>query len=266
VGPDRAALDPARYPPAIVALYGKAQAAPAGKARLSVITEPPGARVWLDGKPVGAAPLELTDVAPGEHYLAATLDGHAARGERISLADGDTASETLLLGRLPAEERARSLRAGLMAEGLADVTWARAAADLADLASVDLMVIVRDAPDGSGLEAAAWDVRAAKLSKWRPIGVEAEDTAFAEGLRPVAADLRVPAIEDLKIPDGPIDGGDGQKPRWYRTWWGTALIIGGAVVIGGVIIAVSSPGGEVLPPSLVQDPNVPPVFDFGVGP
>ena len=42
---------------------------------LAVSSTPPGAEVWLDGKEVGAAPLTVSKVAPGEHLLALRSPG-----------------------------------------------------------------------------------------------------------------------------------------------------------------------------------------------
>jgi hypothetical protein len=44
---------------------------------LLVTSQPLGARVSLDGAVVGETPLSVTEVAPGEHRLEVSLDGHA---------------------------------------------------------------------------------------------------------------------------------------------------------------------------------------------
>src|SRR5262249_22628137 len=60
IDPDRASLDREMYRPKVVALYEQAGRPAAGApARLSVEANPPGAVVWLDGKPVGDAPTTL---------------------------------------------------------------------------------------------------------------------------------------------------------------------------------------------------------------
>jgi serine/threonine-protein kinase len=43
---------------------------------IAVETEPVGAMVTVDGKPAGAAPLTVNEVAPGEHVVEASLAGY----------------------------------------------------------------------------------------------------------------------------------------------------------------------------------------------
>jgi hypothetical protein len=65
--------------------------------RLSVQTDPPGATVAVDGEQRGVAPLEITDLPPGEHEVA--IDG--ARGRvrhRVRLEAGQPLSLVVPLG------------------------------------------------------------------------------------------------------------------------------------------------------------------------
>ncbi len=53
---------------------------------LSVTSSPPGARISVDGEPVGTAPLpRAVLLGPGEHTVAAELDGYVAAEERVSV-------------------------------------------------------------------------------------------------------------------------------------------------------------------------------------
>jgi len=63
---------------------------------LSVISDPPGATMAIDGKPqTRRAPAVLT-LPPGHHEVDLTLDGRRARGE-VDLLDGDFKMLTLRL-------------------------------------------------------------------------------------------------------------------------------------------------------------------------
>ncbi len=57
---------------------------------LTVTTVPKGARVALDGKPVGTTPIDAREVeaSPGEHTLRISLDGHLAVTEKVELEPG----------------------------------------------------------------------------------------------------------------------------------------------------------------------------------
>ncbi len=260
--PELTSLDPARYRPQIVSLYDKAGASPGAAAgSFNVITEPPGAAVWLDGRPAGASPIELTGLAPGEHYLGLSLDGHVPRNERIVVGKDARAEQSYLLARLPAEQRARALRVGLARPGLKDDDYRRGAALLADVASVDVLVLVRS--DDDKIVAAAWDVHAGRLGAW----VSLSDGGAALVRTLPAADasaIAVPAPRDVatKLPvdsaDDLIAGGKrgAIRPPWYRTWWGMSILIGGGVLVTGAILVATAPGGSSTPDSLrIIDPH-----------
>jgi len=66
-----------------------ATAAPeAAATRLAVTTRPAGARVAVDGVPVGVTPLAGVAVAPGDHIVRIEATGHAAVEERVAVPAG----------------------------------------------------------------------------------------------------------------------------------------------------------------------------------
>ena len=70
---------------------------PAGT--IEVITIPPGASVLLDGRAAGAAPLVLDAVAPGEHFVEISLDGHLTEQRVARVEAGATARVTVELSQ-----------------------------------------------------------------------------------------------------------------------------------------------------------------------
>jgi hypothetical protein len=58
-------------------------------ARLSIVTEPPGARVVVDGRPRGKSPLIVEDLAPAAHHVTVTSDTGSAQ-RTITLVNGTT--------------------------------------------------------------------------------------------------------------------------------------------------------------------------------
>jgi hypothetical protein len=56
-------------------------------ARLSIVTDPPGARVVVDGRPRGMSPLMLDDLAPAPHNVTVTSDTGSAQ-QTITLVNG----------------------------------------------------------------------------------------------------------------------------------------------------------------------------------
>jgi len=59
--------------------------------RVSVVTDPPGARVSVDGKARGTSPITVTDLTPADHKVTVTSDTGSAE-RTITVAAGGTAS------------------------------------------------------------------------------------------------------------------------------------------------------------------------------
>jgi hypothetical protein len=72
----------------------------AGVQVLLVYSDPPGARVTLEGTDRGAAPLHLV-LAPGEYTLALALEGHEPAAEKVELGAKASRSVDVVLRRAP---------------------------------------------------------------------------------------------------------------------------------------------------------------------
>ncbi len=67
--------DPAVYPPALLELYEEERALAEGDAAaLTVQSAVAGARVWVDGREVGAAPVVVPGLLPGAHHVHVRAD------------------------------------------------------------------------------------------------------------------------------------------------------------------------------------------------
>jgi hypothetical protein len=79
-----------------------------GSASLSVMTEPAGARVLIDGLSHGVTPLSRERVAPGEHRVKLSLAGYLENSRVVSLSEGERQSLDIRLtpGRPPLADRA----------------------------------------------------------------------------------------------------------------------------------------------------------------
>jgi hypothetical protein len=58
---------------------------------VSVVTDPPGARIAVDGKARGTSPITVTDLTPAEHKITVTSDTGSAE-RTVTVAAGGTAS------------------------------------------------------------------------------------------------------------------------------------------------------------------------------
>ena len=73
-------------------------------ARLTVVTEPDKAKVYLDGNFQGLSPVTAESVAAGEHEIRVELSGYATVSKKVQLATGGDTTETCklesVLGRI----------------------------------------------------------------------------------------------------------------------------------------------------------------------
>jgi len=78
------------------------RAAENGRGTVEITTDPPGARIALDGEPRGQSPLRL-DAAPGEHRITATLPGREPQTRRVVVRSGGTEPVALVFGTAVAQ-------------------------------------------------------------------------------------------------------------------------------------------------------------------
>lgn len=83
-------LSPNAFPPNVVALYGKTAASLVARAApvVAIVSEPPGAKVWVDGRLAGTAPLLVKNAPEGEHWIRAELPGRPAAVVSTTIAAG----------------------------------------------------------------------------------------------------------------------------------------------------------------------------------
>jgi serine/threonine-protein kinase len=69
-------------------------------ARILIASSPPGAKVYLDGKEQGVAPVALTGLMPGEYRVRVEAPGFASWSTEVEVSHGETAGVTAkLLGK-----------------------------------------------------------------------------------------------------------------------------------------------------------------------
>ncbi len=218
----RAALDPGRYPPPIVALYAKAATTPIGNARTKVTTTYDGATVFLNGRKIGKAPITIA-LSPGIHYVVATLKGYRASGAKLELSDGSAPPTRLRLQTLSIDDQARLLRRRLYKRGQF-LTLGR---EVARLAQVDAVVIIGGPK--KVLSAAIYDTRSDLVSTWRRF-----DTTPVDMILTPLLPLPELVFPNLKyIVPGPIK----QQEKWHEKLW--VRVSGGIAAVAITVLAVS---------------------------
>jgi hypothetical protein len=68
---------------------------------VSIVSRPPGARVFFDGHPVGTTPMTLSKASAGSHVVRLQSDGYATWSSAIQVASGERTRVTASLDRLP---------------------------------------------------------------------------------------------------------------------------------------------------------------------
>jgi hypothetical protein len=71
-------------------------------AMLDIRTTPPGAELFLDGRPVGTAPAALPKIKPGKHVVQASLNGYQSKSLSVDLQPGQSLPVDLELAPLAA--------------------------------------------------------------------------------------------------------------------------------------------------------------------
>jgi len=203
-------LDPATYHPRIVALFGRAGARPGAEVTVRIDARV-GARVMVDNKEVGKAPVELPMVA-GIHHVSVDAEGHVPVGKAIDVTPKTTQQTRRLRDELRTAKSTRELQA--------------AADGLCALAKADILVAVRNRNE-SAFEAAVYRCERRELGEWVPI----PSAQFFAALGPAAPASTKSGTNPRLVARPPDDERSGKR-GWYRTWWGTGLIAGAAAAVG----------------------------------
>lgn len=100
-----ATFSPNFFPPDLLkAAEAAKKVAQAAKGELAVKTRPDGARVWVDGEYRGLAPVSVSGLAPGKHWVSAVLGGYGLTQVEAALGEQTVDLKTVELS--PAYTRA----------------------------------------------------------------------------------------------------------------------------------------------------------------
>ena len=208
-------LDPAYYPPAMRALFVRAQGGGTGQID---VHDPATAEVTIDGVRAGTAPL-VREAGEGEHYVAIGAPGREPRIERVQVVADKITHVSIFLARRPVAEEVRALAANARRQRKMGDGEARR---LAELVGADLVLSV----DGKRIR--AW---------WEAPGhVRLPDIALDSGPPELAPLLDALPHENVIGPPPPPPPPP-PKP-WYGKWWVWA--IGGAIAAGTTVITVEA--------------------------
>lgn len=224
LSPERGRLDPARYPPEVIQAFEAARAPAGDPAVLEVSSTFDGVPVYLDGVRVGVTPLRV-EIAPGPHYLVLAASEFLPAGRKLDAAPRERMSLVVELERLPLARRASELRRRLARRGPEREELRRAGREVALLAGVDAVLVVRDRYGAPAV--AVYERNADRLSLFRP--VDGQVSRLFGLLLPAPG----PAPVDLLPPE------ERDRPvAWYLRPWAVGALSGGAiaVVLGAILL------------------------------
>jgi serine/threonine-protein kinase len=100
-------------------------------ARVTIESDPPGARITADGEVIGRTPLEGYSFAPGIRRITVTKDGHGPWKKTIAFKPGESRQLIATLTAVPATLVVKVLQAG-------EVSWANVSLDGKELGAVNI--------------------------------------------------------------------------------------------------------------------------------
>jgi hypothetical protein len=206
-------LDPARYPPDAVGAFERARPSPNADSTLSVSGSIEDAAVFVDGRPVGTAPVEVS-VPAGVHYVLLAKPGYRPSGRRVETQPGGVEPVRIPLGPLPVVSQAHQLRRRLARRSVqlrADTI--RAGRQAAAMTGAQVAIVVTKT--GEGIAAIA--VGRKKVGSQFQVPDEA--VALVDQLAPAP----------IEVPPPPPP-----PPPWFRRPWALAAMGGAAIAVVSV--------------------------------
>jgi tetratricopeptide (TPR) repeat protein len=161
--PEAAPLDD--YPVQSIELFEKlkTQQGKKKKGSLTVKTDPPGGVVKVDGTERGPAPVTITDLARGEHYVQASQDAAGVAGLKVEVKGGKAETVELKLSTQVGPEPAQPVDpalvrevARLAAEGKLGAPFRERSDQIAELTKAGCLVVGHVEGQGNGYVLAAY--------------------------------------------------------------------------------------------------------------
>ncbi len=251
-------LDAVNYPPKMVNLFGEVRAAVRAQptAQLTVQAPEDGADVFVDGRPMGKAPVTISDLPAGEHYVLVRGQGGKRSFQSMELAQGAReVYKAPLEGRSFAEqaesgsERARQVRQIYGSLGVHVATGIVILGGQLPSGDVALQLYetrtgnfsqMLTAPGGQDPIAAMTDL-VPSVTSW----LTEEGTLRTDRVSTSVAPLQVndnPLLSSILLDPEPIVEQVivTRGPPWY-VWTGIAVVAGGGAATAALLLSQDDP-------------------------
>ncbi len=264
------ALDPARqldantFPPPIVALYEAVRAAANAEPKATFrVDAPSGTPVWLDGRPLGDAPLSDRAVVSGAHHLLARSASGASYFKAFAVGPAETALVEVTLGpravgRAAPEAVARARQTRDLYRSIGEYTD-RDPVLLAGITSSGQVALQLYSP-ASGTFSEALTADAGSDPVAAIVDLSPAIVAFLTEAGDINSDRISPQVIALDVgsndvlagmlldPPGPTVAAGGARggPPWYL-WAGLGALVAGGGATAAVVLTADSPdeGGVI---------------------
>jgi hypothetical protein len=258
LNPERA-LDEAQVNPVVIDRFSRVrqELLTSVKGSLSLVATPPGGQVFMDGRPVGYAPVTIAGVYPGEHYFSLQTDGYKTwfgilkvppgglETREVFPVEGESIPRVRLRNRLAEAgvsaaraEDARELAEGLDADWLVLVAVTHAGGR--PLLEVGMFQRREQTVSALGVfpaEGAALSGIAERVGKW----LNGDRTIARAVVQPPPGNPRpdlVPAPPNPPVPPPPPDRGPFYTQWWF--WTAVGAVVAGVTVTTAVVLTRES--------------------------
>jgi hypothetical protein len=235
----RFAYDPDTYDPAHLPLFERARAIASKSKRGSVelVTDPPGAQAYVDGKKEGETPIVVFGLPVGAHYATYKRQGYIKAAQKVIVSPTEQTRFTLSLRQ---SDKYLILKQSIEASRAA-LGQAQASADMVSLRSVlfvDQVVFATLGYVDAGrvsVQAYLYDLRSKQRLNYVVKTVELQ--RLGAELAELGQNLYLNARLDgaLEAPPEAPPPPPPKRSRFYATWW-----FWSAIAVGAAAIAVGS--------------------------
>lgn len=247
--PDRR-LDEATVNPVVIERFSQVRErlVTSMKGSVSLLSEPAGARVIMDGKPVGRTPITIPGVTPGDHYFSMEHDGYKTWFGVVRVQPDTVGKREVFLVEGESARWVR-LRNRMAQAGIGQVP-SGSAREMAQALGCDwLMLVALSHPGGKTMAEVGLHQRGS--GQVDPLGVFSADDGpppalvqrvrawiggerrtphktFVRRGQDESRDTRTGDVNRRPLPPPPPPSGD--DTSWYQSWWFWTAV--GVVVAG----------------------------------
>ena len=240
--------------------------------QVSVLSDPPGAQVFVDGDFAGTSPVTVEHLTAGEHFVTFKKLGYK-RGLRVANVVKDRPAQ--VLGKLDRSEKFLLVEQAIARVGptMGQKRLDKVVDNLRETLFLDHAIFLKmqrasssKEPEQVVVSAYLYDLRSRALLSEKSEKIAVKNGVPAEGVMALLADKLYEGVDyeavDVKPDDAPIPVVEKQKPLYKKWWFWTTVgivVAGGAsaLAVGLSLREPSCPDGSTCTGKLVYSLTIP---------